>query len=303
MASHTCMPRYWGTALAASLVAHGLLIPALVLLPAGAGPAPAEVTNTEVCDRLLTARLAMPELISPVLREPPPGTNMAVFEPRLDATPAENPGPSASPRSEPGAVASDHSAPSAAPGAAGALGAGATPALVVPSGARSVVFLLDRSASMGLRGAWDAARLVTQQAIERLPVTATFQVMPYNRQAEPLVLMGQRGLVKAGPEALEEATRALALFRPSGSTDHVGALRRGLALGPDALYLLSDAGDLTDREVAAITALNRRRTAIHTVEVTDRFRERGDSPLARLAAENGGTYRRLSPEGGLAAAP
>lgn len=179
----------------------------------------------------------------------------------------------------------------------------AASALALPQTPRSIVFLLDRSASMGLHGAWSVARRETLVLLNSLPATTRFQVIAYNRQAEPLPLAGKLDLVAAGPQTVQDAAEVLGSLSPSGSTDHVRALHRGLLLRPDALLLLTDAGDLSAADVDAMTTFNHGRTGIHTVEITIRSRSGPDNPLVRLALHNQGTYRRLSPEAGLAAAP
>ncbi|MFO0845524.1 MAG: hypothetical protein U0797_24595 [Gemmataceae bacterium] len=89
------------------------------------------------------------------------------------------------------------------------------------------------------------------------------------------------------------AAGALDDLLPSGATDHVAALRRGLVLRPDLLFLLTDAAALTDKDVLAVTTANRG-TAIHVVELTGDPAS-GNGPLARLATANGGTHRRVRP--------
>jgi hypothetical protein len=282
-------------AIAASLAAHVLVFFLLFTLPWAGEPLAREIPETEVSLVRLTASLDQPPDLDPVFRaDLPPGSSARID---VEVKMAGRVGPSVP--AAPPVLPGDRDGGRAAVG--GAKGGGSP--LAAPAGVRGVVYLLDRSASMGLHGAWEAARRETVAQLRRLPPGTRFQVVPYNRQADPLVLGGSRGLVPAGPAVVEEAARALAWLAPSGSTDHVGALRRGLALGPDALFLVTDAGDLTSEEVAAVTAFNRGRTAIHTVEVTDRSHPRPDGPLARLAAQNGGTCRILPPQAGLAAAP
>src|SRR5205823_205188 len=51
---------------------------------------------------------------------------------------------------------------------------------------QSVVYVIDRSLSMGLSGALGAAKREVIRSIETLPDTMRFQVIFYNRRAEPL---------------------------------------------------------------------------------------------------------------------
>ena len=52
---------------------------------------------------------------------------------------------------------------------------------------------------------------------------------------------------------------------------------------------------MSPEEVAEVTRLNRGRTVIHAVELSERRSARPDSPLRRLAECNGGAYRRVTP--------
>jgi hypothetical protein len=297
MATNPHATRYRTVALAVSLAAHAAFFGLLFLLPEGSAPARVEVVSTEVTEEgIVAVRLdLLPSPARPPRQAPgiDPDTEVRITEPHADPSVYVPAFPNDAATG--GAGGKDPAPPSASRGAA--------PALMVPPTARSIVFLLDRSASMGLHGAWAVARRETLAALRTLPAGTRFQVIPYNRQAEPLPLAGTWGLVASAPEVVADVERELAGLSPSGGTDHVRALRRGLLLQPDALVLITDAGDMTAADVAAVTASNRSHTAIHTVEVTVRTHEQPGNPLARLAADNGGTYRRLSPEGGLAAVP
>jgi hypothetical protein len=161
----------------------------------------------------------------------------------------------------------------------------------------SVVFVLDRSLSMGMNGALNAARRALLDTLTRLPATVRFQIVAYNRRASVL-LSQQSDLVTRNDASLDEAVRALQELEPVGITDHVQALRRALAFRPDVVYLVTDAEQLSAAEVDAIGRLNvqltKSHTAIHTIELRP-GQERGDAPLRRVALLNHGTYRRLTP--------
>jgi hypothetical protein len=129
--------------------------------------------------------------------------------------------------------------------------------------------------------------------LRKLPPAARFQVIAYNRRAEPLLAGRPSGLLPADPATVEEVARLVAGLDASGGTDHAGAVRRGLLLRPDVLFLVTDAAELAAQEVQALTRLNQGRTAVHVVELG---RGRAGEPAAalrRLAAGNGGTYRRV----------
>jgi von Willebrand factor type A domain len=160
--------------------------------------------------------------------------------------------------------------------------------------ATSVVFVLDRSVSMGPSGALARARRDLVTCLDALPETTTFQVIAYNRAAEPMKLAGRTDLVPARKVNLEEAVRQVRELLPSGGTDHARALRRALLLRPGAIVFLTDADDLHRQDVSELTRLNARKARIHVVELNG-YRGPGINLLRQLAEDNGGTYRRLSP--------
>jgi hypothetical protein len=268
-----------------SVAGHALLVGVLFALPATPQADPAPALDTEVHEEVNLSLAPLPPEPRPSgpaeeqePGEPPP------FPVRLVDAPL--------PADAPGGVPLD---PDPAPGVGGsglASAGRAYGALTVPRGARSVVFLLDRSASMGLEGALAAARREVLANLDTLPPGTLFQVVPYNREAEPLLLLGRLCLAPVDSAARAEAARALADLRPAGSTDHAHALFRGLALRPDVLFLLTDAADLTPQEVAAVTRCNHGQTALHAVQLSRRRPHPGNS-LARLAADNRGTFTHL----------
>ncbi|MCS6852879.1 MAG: hypothetical protein NZ700_17100 [Gemmataceae bacterium] len=160
----------------------------------------------------------------------------------------------------------------------------------VPAQGRSVVYVIDRSASMGQHGRLSAARRELRRSLEQLPETALFQILVYNRHVEPLRINGRASLWLASPSHKECAFAFLDVLVPEGGTEHLPALRAALALHADVIYYLTDADDLRPEDVRLITALNRGRSAIHAIELTARHRCHEDMPLRRLARENRGTY-------------
>jgi hypothetical protein len=163
--------------------------------------------------------------------------------------------------------------------------------------ARAVVYAIDRSISMGLRGSLDDAKRELLDSLERLPPDARFQVLLYNREARPLTVAGRSGLLPAGEAVRRAVAEAVSEVRAEGSTNHVAALREALALAPELLYLVTDADDLTLAEVREITRINRGRVVIHTVDLGVGHRPASEGALRALAAANRGTYRAVSPPG------
>jgi hypothetical protein len=159
----------------------------------------------------------------------------------------------------------------------------------VPAAGHSVVYVVDRSASMGLGGRLGRAAREVTASLRRLPSSARFQVIAYGRAAEPLRLGGPPGLVAAEAASVEAAAAALGRLTAEGGTDHRRALRAGLALDPDVIYFLTDEDDFTPADVNDITAYNRGRTVIHAICLVGPASP--NSPLAELTRRNGGAFR------------
>jgi Ca-activated chloride channel family protein len=161
----------------------------------------------------------------------------------------------------------------------------------VPASGETFVYLIDRSASMGLHGALAAARQELLASLAQLPPTARFQVIVYNRTASPL-LADRPMLMPASPENLRRIAASLEGLPAEGGTDHLPALRRALAFHPDVLFFLTDADDLTPEHLRAVAQLNPgRHTAIQVIELNTLNRLRPDMPMHVLARDNRGTYQ------------
>src|SRR5262249_23000898 len=156
-----------------------------------------------------------------------------------------------------------------------------------PTEARTIVYVIDRSMSMGLGGALATAKQELLASLERLPATARFQVIAYNRSAEPL-LLGSGGLEPATPEKKRRAASLIEGLDAVGGTEHVPALKRALALRPDVIYFLSDGDDLQAEQVRALTVFNRGRSIIHAIELGHTRRTGENRSLQILARENHG---------------
>jgi hypothetical protein len=158
--------------------------------------------------------------------------------------------------------------------------------------ARSIVYVIDRSMSMGWRGALDAARRELLASLDRLPAHVRFQVIVYNRTAE--LLAPGSDLVEATAEMKRHTAARIEALCAEGGTSHLPALRRAIGLAPEVIYFLTDADDLNPRDQQAVTQLNRGRCAIHVIELNTSNRDRPGMPLQELARTNRGIYRSIS---------
>ena len=154
----------------------------------------------------------------------------------------------------------------------------------------SVVWVLDRSISMGLDGAIDVARREIQAGLRRLSPGTRFRVLTYNQFVASLPA-ASAGLAVATKAAIDATCRDLDALMPERGTNHVLALRQALALRPEVIFLVTDAADLAPADVQALTRFNGGRSAIHVVELSPHRAGRPDGPAARLAGANRGTYR------------
>jgi hypothetical protein len=171
--------------------------------------------------------------------------------------------------------------------------AGADPSFFgVAVQARNVVFLVDRSLSMGLNGGLDAAKDELRSCLERLPASTRVQVLFYNRSVESVPTPEADRLLANDEQTRQAVERLAARIRPEGGTDHAKALRAALALRCDAILLLTDGDDMTANQIRTLTELNRGRSAIHALE-WGRLPEVSE-PLQALARQNRGTYRKLT---------
>lgn len=160
----------------------------------------------------------------------------------------------------------------------------------VPVRGRAVVYVIDRSLSMGLNGGLEAAKREVLASLVRLPAPARFQVLCYNRSVASLQHESAR-LMPVSEDTRRQAAYWLTGLRAEGGTDHVAALRQALALQPDVIFFLTDADDLAAEQVRGLTRINRSRTVIHALQWGGRGQAVG--PLLLLAQSNGGTCRRL----------
>jgi len=155
---------------------------------------------------------------------------------------------------------------------------------------QSVVYVLDRSSSMGEQGRFELARDYLIETLRNTAHGVRVQVVIYNRTAEILPLGGALELVQLTPERCREAESILTSLNPEGKSAHIAGLRQALLLAPDAIFLLTDADDITDADVKLVGEANGGRSSIHAV----RFASPGsgwtqNSTLLKLARENRGS--------------
>lgn len=174
-------------------------------------------------------------------------------------------------------------------GRGGAGGSGvATVFFEAPARGHSVVYVLDRSISMGLNGALGLVKTELLRSLAQLPPQARFQVVFFNRTAETVHVDGQVTLLPASATNKQRVAGQLESLRAEGGTDHLPALKLALSLAPDVIYFLTDGNDLTPEHIRAVTQLNHGRSLIHTID----FGSTEHGPMQALAAANRGMWRK-----------
>ncbi len=167
--------------------------------------------------------------------------------------------------------------------------------LPVPASVQRVVYLVDRSVSMGPSGALATARQEIAASLLSLSPHTLFQVIPYNKVAEPLELDGKRELAEADPATVEAAIEQLEAIQPSGATDSAQALCRALQFHPEVIFLLTDADDLTPARMTSLFRHTQVRAVLHVFELSRARPDQAVGSLEQLARGTGGTYQRIVP--------
>jgi hypothetical protein len=171
-------------------------------------------------------------------------------------------------------------------------GGGGTTFFHLGTRARSVVYVIDRSVSMGPNGGLLRAKQELLTSLRSMPAQTLFQIIIFNRSVEMLPL--GPSLLPATNENKRKAAEFLASVQPEGGTLPLPALKRALALKPEVVFFLSDGGDWTDQQVQEVTSLNRGHTVIHVVDFGGPGRDQLNGPLRFLASKNHGAYRSVS---------
>lgn len=188
-----------------------------------------------------------------------------------------------------------------APGVVAPVGGSPTPPSDLPKsrGARAlhgrkagttVVYVLDRSSSMGPDGLLRRSTEAIAASLDELGPDARFQVVAYN---------GGTSVLAAQPVAPTAASRDraaswLAGLTAEGRSDHRAAFVEALSMRPNEVYLLTDADDLEAADVRAVAGLLRTPVRI-SAAVFGGNRPAAGTPLERLAERTGGSVQYVGP--------
>jgi von Willebrand factor type A domain len=176
------------------------------------------------------------------------------------------------------------------PGTDGSLekSGGGTPLHGRPKPGTSVVYVIDRSSSMGVDGLLRAATAAVRASLAQLGPDSRFAIVAYNGGTSQLG--GE--LLPPTPGNMERAAKWLADLTAEGRSDHRAGFRDALAFRPDTIYLLTDADDLDANETRAIRSLIRQPVTINAAIFGGR-RTKWETPLKRLVQQSGGSVRYL----------
>lgn len=157
-----------------------------------------------------------------------------------------------------------------------------------------IVYVIDCSGSMAAHGAMRRVKEELLESLSPLRPPHRFHLVFYNQSVTEL--KDRDGEIPSGLLPASDANRAharqlIASVQPDGRTDHMPALRRALALKPDAIYFLTDAGEpLLTRE--DVHRLNPGGATIHCIEFgTGHDPSPSASMLKVLAQQSGGEYQ------------
>ena len=127
------------------------------------------------------------------------------------------------------------------------------------------VYLFDRSKSMEDFGRRPllAARQELLQSVDSLAKTHRFQIVFYNDQTKVFNADGEPKMYFATDEIKDLAKSFVNSVNGDRSTDHFSAVKYALSLGPDVIFMLTDAeGGFTHAELVELSRYNRSATEL-----------------------------------------
>ncbi len=164
----------------------------------------------------------------------------------------------------------------------------------------SFVYVFDRSESMnGYEGApLRMAKRELAASLQSLTSVNQFQIIFYNDEPAPYrgSLSRSRGLIFATDTEKQSASIFVKGITGLGGTEHLPALRKGIDLGSDVIFFLTDAAGENFKHNEIIDITERclsRRTTIHSIEFGTGISPGTDRWIEQLATRTGGKYRYL----------
>ena len=175
----------------------------------------------------------------------------------------------------------------------GGLGSGTATFFGQQAAGNRIVYLLDASGSMSNHNAIGVAKAELKTSLQRLESTQQFQIIFYNSQPFAMRVRGSNDALFWGtdPNRLL-AHQFIDSISPDSGTNHIEALRLAMRLGPDVIFLLTDADEprLTGVELDEVRKRNGGKAQIHATEFGRGADLGPDNFLKKLARQNGGTH-------------
>lgn len=162
----------------------------------------------------------------------------------------------------------------------------------IPADGFKFVYVLDRSASMAGKPL-NRAKAELKASLQGLKDTHQFQIVFYNERPKTFSLTGVAGRAVFGTDQnKEQANRYIDGIVADGGTEHEPALSAAFNFAPDVIFFLTDADkpELSAERLAKIAGRNRSGAIIHAIQF-GAGPPPGPNFLARLAQQNGGSYR------------
>jgi hypothetical protein len=159
--------------------------------------------------------------------------------------------------------------------------------------AESFAYVIDCSGSMATHDAIGLAKRELMASLDQLPPDARFGLLLYTTKYSVFPdASGRRALMPATAANKERVRTRLAQVRPDEGTDPGPAVEQALAMRPEVVFLLTDGQELSYEDVERLESL-RGSTRIHTIDFGGTAPAPETSPLRRLAAVTGGSYRHV----------
>jgi len=160
--------------------------------------------------------------------------------------------------------------------------------------AESIVYVLDRSGSMS-----DTFSLLQRELMRALGTLEPDQMFNVIWFSEGKATELAPRMLKANMANKREAFEAIKRIVPSGQTEPVDAIRRGLGYRPDVMFMLSDGdfGEENDKVIRLIKEKNRdKKTTVNTILFVYDTTGDGQRVLRTIAETNNGTFKHVTDE-------
>lgn len=165
---------------------------------------------------------------------------------------------------------------------------------------RRIVYVLDRSASMGSGDASSlgASKRELLRSIDGLSDVQQFYLIFYNHRPRLFSPNGGSGrLVFATDENRREAGSFVESIRSDGGTNHAEAIRAAARLGPDVVFMVTDGDARDDLSAEDVDRLERLLGGTKLVLIQFAAGAGGSPRLAELARRSGGSSKAIDPAG------